>query len=189
MSKLKECSHCKKQRVIYKNKTIDGERLKLCQQCTTIVERELKKEKSKAKREKKREQITEKKLDTLVSKVIRTLYGDSCCTCGSVGSYSTNHCGHCLSRRFRATRFNPLNLASQCVKCNIYGQGEQYQFGKFINTKHGEGTMELLIEIAKSNTKIGPVVRAEIYKIYSEALEHKNLKQLIEDYNKIFIEK
>ena len=184
-TKTKTCSRCKKERVIFSNKTIDGERKQFCQTCAGIVKREIDKEKRKVKREKKRETITEKKLDALVSKVIRTLYGDKCCTCGNLGTYGTNHAGHGLSRQFRATRQNPQNLATQCVKCNIYLHGAQYEFGKFVNSFHGEGTMEKLIQLSKSDIKIGLVERKALYEIYESALEHRDLQRLIQEYYQI----
>lgn len=184
-SKLKICSRCQKLKVIFSNKTVNGERLKLCEVCSRIVKKELDKEKRKVKKEKKRETITEKKLDTLVSKVIRTLYGDKCCTCGNLGTYGTNHAGHGLSRQFRVTRQNPQNLATQCVKCNIYLHGAQYEFGKFVNSFHGEGTMEKLIQLSKSDIKIGLVERKALYEIYESALEHRDLQRLINEYYQI----
>lgn len=180
--KSKTCSKCNKEKLIFSNKTVNGEKMSLCQVCSGIVKKELDKEKRKVKREKKREVITEKKLDTLVSKVIRTLYGDKCVTCGNIGTFSTNHCGHAISRQFRATRFNPENLGSQCPRCNLWLQGAQYEYGKFINMFHGEGTMEKLIELSKSDIRIGTIERKELWKIYQEALEHQDLEKLIKQY-------
>lgn len=186
---LKKCQKCMKEfPFLYKTVTDGGVRKKVCQKCASYIERDKikeKKEKAKQRRKVQRERITEKKLDSLVSKVIRTLYGDKCCTCSSILEYSKLHCGHCLSRQFRATRFNPENLSSQCPACNLYRQGEQYAFGQYINSFHGEGTMEKLIKLSKSDIKIGLPERESLYKIYEEALEHHNLQKLIEDYYSI----
>lgn len=186
---LKRCEVCNREYPsLWKTLTVKGVRKKVCKSCTTRLERDRvkeKKEKAKIRRKEKREKITEKKLDSLVSKVIRTLYGDKCCTCNSVLEYSKLHCGHCLSRQFRATRFNPENLSSQCPSCNLYRQGEQYAFGLYVNSFHGEGTMEKLIKLSKSDIKIGLLERERLYKIYENALEHKDLKKLIEDYYQI----
>lgn len=184
-NKLKVCSRCKKSKVIWKNKTIDGEKKQFCQTCWNITDKELAKEKRKVKREKKRETITEKKLDALMSKVIRILYGDKCCTCNSVLEFSKLHNGHFQSRQFRATRFNPQNCASQCPNCNLYLQGAQYEFGLFINRFHGENTAEKLIAISKSGIKLGLVERKALYEIYESALEHKDLQRLINEYYQI----
>lgn len=143
-------------------------------------------ERDRLRRKAKRDLITEKKLDTLVSKVIRTLYGNHCCTCGKEFTYATLHNGHFQSRRFRVTRFNPENCSSQCPSDNLYLQGLQYEYGLYLNNFHGEDTAEKLINLAKSDIKIGKVEREAIYKVYQEALEHLNLKKLITDYYKIF---
>lgn len=176
--KLKECTGCGKDRAVWKR----FRNQPYCKVCATNKD----KEKKKAKRQKKRDTITEKKLDTLVSKVIRTLYGDKCVTCGNIGTLSTNHCGHALSRQFRVTRCNPENLGTQCPRCNLYLQGAQYEYGKFINVFHGPDTMEKLIKLSKSDIKIGQVERNEIWKVYQDALVHGDLKKLISDYYKIF---
>jgi len=188
-SQFKKCEKCEVFfPVLYKTVTDNGVRKKVCQRCATKIEQyKIKEKQAKAKARKKalRERITEKKLDSLVSKVIRSLYGDKCCTCNSILEYSKLHCGHCLSRQFRATRYNPENLSSQCPACNLYRQGEQYAFGQYINSFHGEGTMEKLIKLSKSDIKIGLPERESLYKIYEDALEHNNLQKLIEDYYQI----
>ena len=55
-TKLKECSRCLKQKVIFKNRTVNGERLKLCQSCNNIIQRDLDKEKKAKDKVKAREQ-------------------------------------------------------------------------------------------------------------------------------------
>lgn len=185
---LKKCQLCEKDVPQYfKTLTIDGVRKKVCQRCAAKQASLKKKEKitkAKVKRKEKRERITEKKLDSLVSKVIRTLYGDKCCTCPSILEYSKLHCGHFISRQLRATRFHPQNCASQCPNCNLYLQGAQHEFGKFINMFHGKGIADQLFEISKDkNIKIGQHERNELYKVYANALEHRNLDKLIQEYN------
>lgn len=187
--KHKLCDGCQKQLPIFKNMTIEGKRLRLCKSCATKRERsktKQKKEKEKQVRREKRERITEKKLDSLVSKVIRTLYGDKCCTCSSILEFGKLHCGHFVSRQFRSVRFNPQNLASQCPNCNLYLQGSQYEFGKFINSFHGEGIADKIIALSKSGKKIGQIERNQIHEVYKAALEHLDLKKLIDEYYKVF---
>lgn len=186
---VKNCEHCGKGFPIWKTLTINGKRTKVCKSCASKLEKKKvkeKKEKLKAARKVKRERITEKKLDSLVSKVIRTIYGNKCCTCSSILEFSKLHNGHFVSRQFRATRFHPQNCASQCPNCNLYLQGAQYEFGKFINSFHGENTAEMIVELSKSKTvKIRQLERNELYKIYQDALEHKDLQKLINDYNNV----
>ncbi len=188
-TKLKECTCCLKSTVIFKTRYKDGTKEMFCQSCwakTQRLEGKIKTEKIKAKKKAKRERITESKLDSIQSKVIRTLYGNTCCTCGLKSEFSKLHHGHFLSRQFRSTRFNPQNGASQCPGCNLYLQGAQYEFGKFINSFHGEGTSDKLVALSKSKSiKIGQLERDLLYKMYKDALEHLNLKQLISEYYQI----
>jgi|TARA_R110002110_G_scaffold263608_1_gene479301 hypothetical protein len=63
-----------------------------------------------------------------------------CFTCGKVDHYKKLQNGHFQSRRFHSTRWDEKNCQVQCVKCNMYGQGEQYKFGMNLDAKYGEGT-------------------------------------------------
>jgi len=186
---LKKCQICDKLvPQFWKTLTIQGIRKKVCQRCAERYAKDKEKQKKEKIQIRKRNQkavITEKKLDRLQSKVIRTLYGDKCCTCERIAEFSKNHCGHAISRRYRSVRFNPQNTATQCPTCNLYFQGEQYKFGNFINTFHGEGTMDNLLKISRSDVKIGQIERNLLYKIYEEALDHRDLQKLIQDYYKI----
>ena len=190
-NQLKKCQYpgCKNMVTQYwKTLTINGVRTKCCQNCVQKEEKKrlkLKKEEKKIKLRQKREHITEKKLDQIQSKVIRTLYGNECCTCNRILDYEKLHNGHFISRQFRSVRFNPQNCASQCPTCNLYLQGLQYEFGKFINKTHGEGTAEKIVALSKSNIKIGQLERNLLYKIYEDALEHRDLQKLIINYYNI----
>jgi hypothetical protein len=77
-----------------------------------------------------------------------------CFTCGKVDSYKKLQCGHFMSRRHHATRWNELNCQVQCVKCNMFGQGEQYKFGLNLDAKYGEGTSEELQHEARQTVKL-----------------------------------
>lgn len=100
------------------------------------------------------------KLDAVFSIFIR--YRDSnesgvgkCCTCGKWIEIKYGHCGHYISRRHKATRWDEQNCALQCVACNIFNQGRQYEFGLFIDKKYGEGTATKLLIKSKSTDKRG----------------------------------
>ena len=91
------------------------------------------------------------KLDRVFSLFIRKRdskngFGN-CCTCGKLVDIKEAHCGHFISRRHQATRFNEKNCSLQCVSCNTFNQGRQYEFGLYIDKRWGAGTAEkLLIE-------------------------------------------
>ena len=80
-----------------------------------------------------------KKVDKVFSLWIRKR-DKRCFTCGRPASQA----GHFQSRRFSATRYDEINVQSQCIKCNIFCYGEQYIFGEKLNLVYGEGTAEKL---------------------------------------------
>lgn len=123
------------------------------------------------------------KLDRIFSIYIRlrdTKNGvGNCCTCGRLTEFNGGHCGHFISRRHQATRFNEKNCALQCVSCNTYNQGRQYEFGLFIDRKYGAGTAEKLLVESRQVCKRGKVeidVMTEYYK--KKVKELKESKKL-----------
>ena len=82
-----------------------------------------------------------KKLDTVFSLYIRNLYAIDgvveCYTCGSVKPVSEMQCGHFMSRRFYSTRWHVDNSRPQCLKCNIFHQGMQFEFGTKLQQEIG----------------------------------------------------
>jgi hypothetical protein len=67
-----------------------------------------------------------------------------CCTCGRY--VSEFDCGHFLSRRFEATRYDERNAHAQCLKCNRFENGNQFAHGEFINRRYGAGVADGLLE-------------------------------------------
>ena len=76
-----------------------------------------------------------------------------CFTCGKINHYKKMQCGHFQSRRHLSTRWHEWNCQVQCVKCNMYEQGEQWKFGISLNAKYGEGTSNELGFLAQQNGK------------------------------------
>ena len=70
-----------------------------------------------------------------------------CSTCGKFGHYSTMDAGHFISRRFTNLRWDERNVHLQCKYCNGYGNGEQFKMARYIDTKYGKGTADLLHEL------------------------------------------
>jgi len=101
-----------------------------------------------------------KELDKYFSLYIRTRFATKtglaqCVTCGKVAHYKTLQCGHFQSRKNLATRWNEDgNCEVQCVKCNMFSQGEQWKFGLYIDSKYGEGRAEELQYLARTTVKI-----------------------------------
>jgi hypothetical protein len=77
-----------------------------------------------------------------------------CFTCGKIAHYKSGmQCGHFQSRRFMATRYDERNQI-QCVKCNMFEQGMQWQFGLNLDAKYGLGTAEELQLKARQTFKM-----------------------------------
>ena len=74
-----------------------------------------------------------KELDKVFSQYVRLSHADhsgmcECFTCGTYKHWKEIQAGHFMSRRHNATRWHLDNVKPQCVKCNMFNQGEQYRF-------------------------------------------------------------
>lgn len=86
-----------------------------------------------------------KKLDTVFSRYIRLrdcfkstgtpTYG-VCVTCNKTVTYEESNAGHFMDRQHMATRWHEQNVNLQCVSCNKYNQGRQYEHGRYIAKEH-----------------------------------------------------
>jgi hypothetical protein len=90
-----------------------------------------------------------KELDKWFSLYIRLRDADEngiviCFTSGRAYHYKRMHAGHFMSRINLSTRWCELNVQPQSPADNIFGQGEQYRFGLYLDGKYGEGTAEEL---------------------------------------------
>ena len=92
-----------------------------------------------------------KKLDKIFSEYIRRRHGEivNCVTCGSRGHWKKMQAGHFMSRRHMSTRWHEDNVQVQCPKCNIWEQGQQYAYSKFLGPKKSEELLQLSKEIVK----------------------------------------
>ena len=68
-----------------------------------------------------------KKLDAIISAYVRS-GGDICFTCSVYVEGKNKQCGHFISRRHMATRFELDNLRIQCYRCNIWLNGNGAEF-------------------------------------------------------------
>lgn len=117
-----------------------------------------------------------KELDKIFSLYIRlrkaTPQGmTTCFTCGTQKHYKKMHAGHFMSRKHLSTRWNEQNVQVQCPKCNLFGQGEQYTFGKLLDVRIDEGTAENLEQLARTTTKIMRYEYEDMIKEYKKKLK------------------
>ena len=103
-----------------------------------------------------------------------------CFTCNKIGHYKSGmQCGHFMSRRFLATRYDELNQI-QCVKCNMFEQGMQWQFGLNLDAKYGLGTAEEMQFKARQIQKFSRVDYEEKISYYNSAVEKLKKEKGIE---------
>lgn len=73
-----------------------------------------------------------------------------CVTCTTITDRKGIQWGHYHSRKHFALRWDGFNTACQCVKCNIFEQGKQHEFGEYIKKRYGEEKL-VDLEIKKNN--------------------------------------
>ena len=104
-----------------------------------------------------------------------------CFTCSRISHYKSGmQNGHFQSRRHHSTRWNELNCQVQCVKCNMYEQGEQFRFGIGLDGKYGEGTSEELEFLARTIMKVSRIDYEEKISYYKDAVEKLKKEKGIE---------
>ena len=116
-----------------------------------------------------------RKLDQIFSLYVRTRDADKrgyckCCTCGKKLPIKQIHCGHFMSRRHMATRWDEENCASQCVGCT-FNQGEQYKFALFLNTKYNTDKSSELLQKSRETAKYSITDLEEMIENFKTLLE------------------
>lgn len=190
--KLKKCSRCLKDRIIFKNKTINGEKKQFCKTCAGIVEKDLKKAKSKAKREKKRERLTLAQVQTLCNRMIKEIYPLHCHSCYKPLEKGTIDCQAChfvSSKNHKIVTFDPRNIIPGCAKCNGFDETHVYELGKNINKYWGEGTAEMLRELSVNTYQWNQFQLKQLKELFTNIPEGKTLEEtrriVLEEYLKI----
>ena len=115
------------------------------------------------------------KLDVLFSQYIRRRNADhlgrvKCFTCRVEKHWKEQQAGHFQSRSHHSTRWDEVNVQVQCVKCNMYRQGEQFKFGLYLNQRFGYGTAEELEQRAKTIVKLNRVDYEEAIERYKQKI-------------------
>jgi len=127
-----------------------------------------------------------KYLDNIFSLFIRLRDATSegsvqCFTCSRISHYKSGmQNGHFQSRRHHSTRWNETNCQVQCVKCNMYEQGEQFRFGIALDSKYGEGTSEELEFLARTIIKLSRIDYEEKISYYKDLVDKIKKEKRIE---------
>ena len=95
-----------------------------------------------------------KQLDKYFSLYVRLSNADqygmcTCFTCGAKKHWKEIQAGHFMSRKHTATTWNLDNVKPQCVKCNMYSQGEQFKFAQNLGMKKANQMQKLSQTTAK----------------------------------------
>jgi|TARA_B110000908_G_scaffold100108_1_gene118152 hypothetical protein len=113
-----------------------------------------------------------KKLDTIFSIYIRRRYAkediSTCFTCGKEDHWKSLQAGHFMSRKHYSTRWDEENVQVQCVGCNVYRYGEQYQFGLFL----GKSCSDRLVFKSRQIQKFSDVELLEMIEYYKEKVNN-----------------
>jgi len=124
---------------------------------------------------KKTIQQLKKQLDRIFSQYIRLRYSNSeialCFTCGKTDHWKKMQAGHFMSRRHLNTRWDETNVQVQCVRCNMFNQGEQYKFGKLLDVRIGDRTSEYLEWKSKQILKLSRLDYEEMIAKYKEKVK------------------
>ena len=76
-----------------------------------------------------------------------------CITCSHVNHWKMMDCGHGISRRHLATKFDEKNNHIQCKGCNGLKSGKQFEYMLQVDRMYGKGTAELLLHKSRSLCK------------------------------------
>ena len=126
-----------------------------------------------------------KELDKWFSLYIRLKYSDDngmviCFTSGRKYHYKNIHAGHFISRRHLATRWLEKNVMPQSAADNLFGQGEQYQFGLNLDREYGVGTAEELQLKARQPFKMMRIDYVEKISYYKDLVNKIKKEKNIE---------
>jgi len=139
----------------------------------------LKRQKTK-KRVSKKKQVSISKLikeaDRLFSLIVRQNFANddgiqTCYTCGFKNHFKKLHCGHYLSRYYKAARWDFDNCRPQCVMCNLWKKGDIVTFRQ-----------NLVKEIGLERVEMVEKKRDQLFKLSREYLE--NLIKELQMYGK-----
>lgn len=148
--------------------------------------------KTRERRIKKREAFTATKLWNTTSTLVRLLKPLECCTCNKTKETHPGvifQAGHFLSRRFGSTKYDLRNMDPQCMSCNTFEGGHEFEHGIYIIRVYGEWLVNFIIKRARSNNfKLSTAFQKEIWELYKEYIplaKVANEKQKIQLLNEI----
>lgn len=172
---LKKCQICDKLvPQFWKTLTIQGIRKKVCQRCAERYAKDKekqKKEKLKLKKKIQRERITEKKLDTVFSKLVRNIYPPYCHSSKVPITVETSQAAHLIGRNNRCVRWDLRNVYPTTPEQNMYNQLHVIKLAKRLEEYYGID-IDQWESISKSTIcKLNDTDRRYMYDIFKDALD------------------
>lgn len=172
---FKICQNCNKAfPTLWKTLTIGGKRLKVCQICSTKLEKKKikeKKEKQKVKRKEKRERITERKLDTVFSQLVRNIYPSFCHSSKVPVTVPTSQCAHLVSRKCRCLRWDLRNCYPTTPQENLFNQLHVIQLAKRLKEYYNIDIDDWEQGSKQNICKITDFEKQQMYIVFKESLE------------------
>jgi len=115
-------------------------------------------------------------LDEYFSKFIRLRDTNAdgvgfCIDCGVRMDWSEIECGHFASRGFMNTRWDEMNSHAQHYHCNRGLSGRQFEYGKALDIRYGEGTAEALLQKSKQIKKWTQIELKEMLTEYQQKVK------------------
>lgn len=112
-----------------------------------------------------------KKLWPLVSQYIRLKAASEgqevCFTCGIQKPWKELQAGHFVSRRFKSTLYEEMNLKPQCLNCNVFLHGNLLVYRRKLDALYGPEAVENLEQRAHQTKKWTTFDLLELIEIYT----------------------
>ena len=112
-----------------------------------------------------------RKRDMIKSPEFIGLSGDycKCFTCDKIIAFKKqSQASHFISRRYNATKYDPLNVHVCCIRCNMYEHGNQYVYSLKLDEKYGQGTAYSLYQKSLQPLKLDNKERIKIRNLILE---------------------
>jgi hypothetical protein len=121
-----------------------------------------------------------KKLDKVFSQYIRASEMDingyiECYTCRANKKFTEIQAGHFMSRKSYSTRWDEYNVFPQCVGCNIFKSGMQFEFGRRLDEDFGKGFAEEMQRKSRKIVKISTAELRDMIELYQKKLQEFEL--------------
>ena len=149
------------------------------------------KEKKDKQKIRKQNTCTEKKLDTVFSKLVRTIYPMVCHSSGVEISFNNAHAAHFISRVNRCVRFDLRNVYPTLPSENMYNQLHVLGLAKSLKNYYEIDAEDWIAAAKQSTCKLTNLERKYMLNIFVEGLkqlETLNSEQALNDLRLQIIE-